>query len=109
LDQSSTAATHSTPAEKKSPSTHERHTNSHTATTTTNEYANELLLIKQELSKLKALITTVVAQFTMTIESLKASSSSPHHPTTWTLQLINPPHRTLPPRTHLISQPSSTI
>jgi len=65
--------------------------------TTTTNYANELLSIKKDISDLKALITTVVEQFTMAIASLPATSSSssspndmdttinqstaPHHPT----------------------------
>jgi len=64
--------------------------------TTTTDYANELLSIKKELSDLKAIITTVVEQFTTAIASLPATSSSspssnnmdttidqstaPHHP-----------------------------
>jgi len=77
LDQLSSAANPSTPADKKSPSPYDHHSNSPTATTTTTDYANGLLSIKKEISDLKTLITTVVEQFTTAIKSLHATSSSP--------------------------------
>jgi len=81
-DQSSSAANPSIPVEnKKSTSPHDRHPTAPTATTTTIDYANELLSIRQELSELKALITTVVAQFTTAIASLPATSSNPSQST----------------------------
>jgi len=81
-DQSSSAAHLSnsaeTLAEKTSTNLPDRSPNSPPATTATNtDYANELLSIKKEISELKALITTVVEQFTTAIASLPAPSSSP--------------------------------
>ncbi len=75
-DQSSTAAHPSTSVEKTSPKNHVSQSNSSPATITTTDYANELLSIKKELSDLKALITTVVEQFTTAIAALPATSSS---------------------------------
>jgi len=77
-DQSSPATYSSTPVDKKSTSSQDRNSNSAPATTaTTTDYANELLSIKKEISELKALITTVVEQFTTAIASLPAPPSSP--------------------------------
>jgi len=77
-DQSSPATYSSTPVDKKSTSPQDRNSNSAPATTaTTTDYANELLSIKKEISELKALITTVVEQFTTAIASLPAPPSSP--------------------------------
>jgi len=81
-------------AEKNLPNNHSN-SNSPIATTTTKNYAEELLSIKREISNLKTLITTAVEQFKMAIESLTATpcsvmtsemdteeqSTTPHNPT----------------------------
>jgi len=71
-DQSSPDAHPSTPAVTKSPNT-QCYSKSPTATTTPNNYAKELLSIKKEISKLKALITTAVEQFKTAIKTLTAT------------------------------------
>jgi len=50
--------------------------NSYETMTTTNNYAQELLSIKKELSDLKTLLTTAVEQFKMAIESHLAPRSA---------------------------------
>jgi len=77
-DQSSSAATHSTPMEKKSPSPHDRQPNSNTKTTTTNanttvDYAAELQLIKTELATLRTLISAAVEQMESAVASIQTS------------------------------------
>jgi len=53
----------------KATTNNSNNSNSYPATTTTNNYADELLSIKKELSDLKTLLTNVVAQFKTAIES----------------------------------------
>ncbi len=70
-DQSSPAVQPTTMAEPKPPPT---------TTATISNYANELLSIKKEISDLKALITTVVEQFTTAIATLPTTPSSTSSP-----------------------------
>jgi len=102
-DQSSPAA--NTLKQTVSQSTNNsNNSNSYPATTTTNNYADELLSIKKELSDLKTLLSNVVAQFKTAIESHLA----PRPVTTNEMDTEEQPTAPCnPTRLHLIFQYSS--